>query len=122
MLIPREMIDVGLWRLFPAIEVCRTEAIPCDYPGVMGVPGTAMRRIQGDDRFEILEVRHDLKIGGRTKYARVMIRLRHARMPDMVDINAMLREAGSNYRVEFEGADDIRNEEGLDDEDQPVRL
>lgn len=88
----------------------------------MGVPVTAMRWIQGDDRFEILGVRHDLKIDGRKRYARIMIRLRRARMPNMVDINAMLRKAGSEYYVEFEGADDVRNEEGLDDEDQPVRL
>ena len=67
-----------------AIEVPRVDAIPSDYPGVMGVPITFLGKFN-PDQFEILGY-PDGKVGpsqwvprvnGKNKYARILIRHRN---------------------------------------------
>ena len=94
------IVDGGLWRLFPCIEVGKTKDIPGDYPGPIGVPITALDKIQGDARFEILDSIRP-KIGGRQLYRRVVIRNTCPELPDIVDINALLEACGSDYEIDI---------------------
>ena len=77
---------------FDAININRTEDIPCDYNGVMGVPITFMDKYS-PDQFEIIGLiagnirglagieskigKDGPYIGGRLKYGRVLIRNKH---------------------------------------------
>ncbi len=70
---------------YDAIEVGKTDTIPCDYDGKMGVPITFMDKYN-PDQFEILGLDryiednphygHRFKIGGKETYARIIIRRR----------------------------------------------
>lgn len=61
-----------------AINVDRTQNIPCDYVGLMGVPITFLHRFN-PNQFEIVKFRKgddgkDLTICGRTPYFRILVR------------------------------------------------
>lgn len=61
-----------------AINVDRTQNIPCDYEGLMGVPITFLHRFN-PDQFQIVRFRKgddgkDLTIDGRTPYFRILVR------------------------------------------------
>ena len=63
---------------YPAINVDRTEDIPADYAGAMGVPITFLHKYN-PEQFEILGFRKgldgkDLVINGRSPYFRILIR------------------------------------------------
>jgi hypothetical protein len=64
---------------YDAIEIPRTEAIPSDYSGVMGVPISFLGKYN-PDQFEIVKFRHgddgkDLRLtDGKTPYFRILIR------------------------------------------------
>ncbi len=63
---------------YPAINVDRTEDIPSDYAGAMGVPITFLHRYS-PEQFEILGFRkgldgRDLAINGRCPYFRILIK------------------------------------------------
>jgi hypothetical protein len=64
---------------YDAIEVPFTEAIPSDYPGVMGVPISFLSKYS-PDQFEIVKFRHgddakDLRLSdGSCPYFRVLIK------------------------------------------------
>lgn len=70
---------------YDAIEVPKTDAIPCDYDGKMGVPITFMDKYN-PDQFEIVGLDryvednphygHRFKINGKETYARIIIRRR----------------------------------------------
>lgn len=72
---------------YDAIEVGKTANIPCDYPGVMGVPITFLDKyspeqfeIIGLDRYTVPKqflVGGRVAINGKPKYARVLIRNKH---------------------------------------------
>ena len=68
---------------YDAIEVSKAVDIPCDYPGVMGVPVTFLFKynpkqfeILGLDRFieDNPKPGHRFTIDGKEKYARILIR------------------------------------------------
>lgn len=84
--------DYPVYDNYNAIEVGRTADIPCDYYGVMGVPLTFMCQYN-PDQFEIVgqthsgdttpevealrtdeRYRHGGRIGGKEKFARILIR------------------------------------------------
>ena len=77
----REVNGVGYQKYenYDAIEVPKTESIPVDYPGVMGVPISFLSKYN-PDQFEIVKFRHgddgkDLRLSdGRTPYFRILIR------------------------------------------------
>lgn len=100
--VPLEFITEGDgWRLFPCIEVSYTKDIPCDYPGPMGVPITAMDKIgTSGEKFEILDTITP-QIGDRRLYQRIIIRNLHPELPKIIDLNAALEKYGSKYRGEF---------------------
>ena len=61
-----------------AINVDRTQNIPCDYEGLMGVPITFLHRFN-PDQFQIVRFRKgddgkDLTIAGRAPYFRILVR------------------------------------------------
>ena len=61
-----------------AINVDRTQDIPCDYDGLMGVPITFLHRFN-PEQFKIVRFRKgddqkDLRIGGKTPYFRILIK------------------------------------------------
>lgn len=61
-----------------AINIDRTQNIPCDYEGLMGVPITFLHRFN-PDQFQIVRFRKgddgkDLTIDGRTPYFRILVR------------------------------------------------
>lgn len=63
---------------FNAIEVPYTDSIPNDYNGIMGVPITFLDKYN-PKQFEIVGFRKgedgkDLKINGKTKYCRILIK------------------------------------------------
>ena len=65
---------------YDAIEVGRTENIPCDYDGAMGVPITFLDKYC-PEQFEIIKFRHgddgkDLAVNGKCPFCRILIRRR----------------------------------------------
>jgi len=63
---------------FDAIEVSKTQNIPVDYEGAMGVPITFLTKYN-PDQFEIIKFRKgnddkDLSIGGKCPYFRILIK------------------------------------------------
>ena len=70
---------------FDAIDVPFTDAIPCDYPGIMGVPITFLDKYN-PDQFEIIGQMANTKVTeynfgypfveGKRKYARILIKKR----------------------------------------------
>ena len=63
---------------YDAIEVNKTADIPCNYPGVMGVPITFLDKYN-PEQFEIIKFRKgdddkDLSIKGYCPYFRILIR------------------------------------------------
>lgn len=71
---------------YDAINVGRTADIPCDYPGVMGVPITFLEKYN-PEQFEIIGIMASTQItefnfgypyvNGQKKYARILIRNKH---------------------------------------------
>ena len=92
-----EIVDQGLWKLFPVIEVPRVEDIPCDYPGAMGVPKSGVLIIDN--------LRP--KIDGKPKYRRLIIRNIKPDLPkEDIDFGEMLEKSGVKLFIELsvEGA------------------
>lgn len=91
-LINLQKIFHGNERIYPkydncdAINVNRTQDIPYDYRGLMGVPITFLHKYN-PGQFEIVRFRKgddgkDLSINGKCPYFRILIRNRHPRRPD----------------------------------------
>lgn len=73
--------DYPKYDNYDAINVDKTQDIPCDYPGVMGVPITFLDKYN-PEQFEIIKFRKgnddkDLSINGRCPYFRILIRNKH---------------------------------------------
>ena len=72
---------VGIFEWHDAIDVPFTDAIPSDYPGVMGVPISFLSKYN-PEQFEIVKFRHgddgkDLRFSdGNSPYFRILIRHR----------------------------------------------
>lgn len=67
---------------YDAIEVGRTQNIPCDYSGVMGVPITFLTKFN-PDQFELVGTEKTINVGGTLylngegKFKRILIRNRN---------------------------------------------
>ena len=88
-----DIVENGLWRLYPVINVDKVKDIPSDYPGLMGVPITFMDKYN-PEAFEILACPNHLKIEGRETYRRLIIRNLHPVLPEEVDLQADMRRVG----------------------------
>ncbi len=95
-----DLVNSDLWRLFPVIEVSKTKDIPCDYPGAMGVPITALGKLP-QDRFQLLDILKPV-IGNRALYQRLIIRNLQPDLPEEVDLADLLRCSGSKYEIQVE--------------------
>lgn len=98
-----EIVNGGLWRLFPVIECNKTKDIPCDYPGAIGVPITALDKIgrnDGHSGFLIIDNAMP-KINEKQCYRRLIIRNLEPKISCQVDILEMLEKCGVNVLVEF---------------------
>lgn len=96
------IVDSDLWRLFPTIEVPYTDGIPSDYPGAMGVPMSALDKInyRGCDRdFELLATLRPV-IDRKPLYQRLIIRNLHPTLPEEVDLIALLHQWGVEVGIE----------------------
>ena len=76
--------DYPKYDNYDAINVDKTQDIPCDYPGVMGVPITFLDKYN-PEQFEIIKFRKgnddkDLSINGKCPYFRILIRNKHPQM------------------------------------------
>ena len=74
--------DYPKYDNYDGINVNRTQNIPCDYFGAMGVPITFMDKYN-PEQFEIIKVRKgdnekDLRIDGKAPYFRILIKRRRA--------------------------------------------
>ena len=88
-----EFYNGNLWRFFPVIEVPNTDLIP-DYPGAMGVPITALDKIDyryEDSQFELLNILRPL-INGKEIYRRFIIRLRRPTLPNSFDLQELFNK------------------------------
>ena len=104
-----EIINQGLWRLFPVIEVGKVKDIPSDYPGAMGIPITAMGKIQRNDGKSGMSIIDSLRpeIDGKPKYQRLIIRNLKPELPKQdIDFGEMLEKTGVKLFIELsvEGA------------------
>lgn len=99
-----QLLHSGLWKIFPIICVDKTKDIPADYPGAMGVPITALDKLNRA-RFEILGLTagHERLTNGRTPYRRVVIRDLRPDLPDEIDLAEWFARMGVPLEVD-EGA------------------
>ena len=95
----QDVIEKGLWRLWPIINVDRTLDIPRDYPGAMGVPITYMDK-HDPERFELLGMTHKGRIGDRQVYARLLIRNLHPDLPEVLNLTEWFERMGETLIVE----------------------
>ena len=58
---------------FDAIEVSKSEDIPVDYDGLMGVPISYMK-FHNPDQFEIIDLPDNLQIKGKEIFVRILIK------------------------------------------------
>jgi len=96
--------DYMIWRLFPTINIDKTADTPCDYPGAMGVPITALDtllqgRNDGKSGFLILDSVKP-SIDEKSKYQRLIIRNLHPLLPKVVELRGLLRRCGVEIIVE----------------------
>ncbi len=82
--------DYPVFDNYDAINVNRTQDIPLDFAGIMGVPITFLHKYN-PMQFEIIQFRKgndgkDLSIGGKCPYFRILIRNIQIANPDLADI------------------------------------
>lgn len=90
-----EIVNGGLWRLFPTIEISKTKNIPCDYPGAMGVPVTVLDKIGKNDGHSGLILLDNCvpKIDGKNTYRRLIVRNLKPVLPKEIDLGEMLSKS-----------------------------
>ena len=89
-----DLVNGSLWRRLPVINVDRTEDIPCDWPGLMGVPITFLDRCS-PEQFRIYGITNHAKlVSGREPYRRILVRNLKPKLPDIVDLEALFALAG----------------------------
>lgn len=95
-----DIVNSDLWRLFPAINVNKTKDIPSDYAGVIGVPITYLDK-HNPAQFEIIGILKP-KIGRKELYRRILIRNLNPDLPEIVDLQKLLEQSGSEHEVSIE--------------------
>lgn len=114
--VPTEQLLRGdLWKIFPTICVDRTKDIPVDYPGAMGVPITALDKLNRA-QFEILELTdgHQRLVNARTPYRRIVIRNLHPDLPDEIDLAEWFARMGVPLEVDFDEGDALPDGDCMD--------
>lgn len=104
----KDFLQSGLWRLFPVINVDKVKDIPCDYPGLMGVPITFLskiRRNDGSSGFLIVDLIRP-KIQGKALYRRLIIRNLKPDLPETIDLAEMLKREG--VELEIKTTDEVK--------------
>lgn len=82
-----DIVNNGLWALFPAINCDKVKDIPLDYPGLMGVPITFLDK-HDPEHFELIGMIRNPKINGKNLYRRLCIRNLHPDLPEIIDLIA----------------------------------
>lgn len=95
-----DVVNKGLWKLFPAINVDKTAYIPKDYPGPMGVPITFMDKFC-DSQFELLGKLDNGCIKGRNLYKRLLIRNLKPDLPEYIDLMEWFAVLGIPLEIEM---------------------
>ena len=96
-----DIVQGGLWRLFPVINVDRVKDIPCDYPGAMGVPITIFDKLCRK-QFDVLDCVHHVQLeNGRHPYRRVVIRNLRPELPDEIDLAVWFSRMGLPLDVDI---------------------
>lgn len=99
-----DIINKGLWRLFPTINIDKTADIPKDYPGPMGVPISFMDKYV-DTQFELLGKLDNGRVNGRALYKRLLIRNLKPELPEHIDLVSWFERMGVPLEI-VEVADD----------------
>ena len=98
---PSEIVNSDLWQLFPAIECSKVKDIPCDYPGAIGVPITALDKIgknDGHSGFQILDNAIP-RVNGKECYRRLIIRNLNPKLPNEVELLELLEKSGVKPKI-----------------------
>lgn len=95
----QDIVDKGLWRLWPVINCDKTKDIPVDYPGAIGVPITYMGK-HDPERFELLGMVSNPKINGQNLFKRLVIRNLHPDLPEVLDLTEWFERMGEPLIVE----------------------
>ena len=96
-----DIINTNLWRNWPVICVDRTDEIPVDYPGLMGVPITFLDKFN-PGQFEIIDISKHYKLeNGREPYKRIFIRNKKPHMPETIDLVETFDAMGVPIDFEF---------------------
>ena len=95
-----DVVNKGLWRLWPVINCDKTLDIPRDYPGLMGVPITYMDK-HDPEQFELVGKGDGLKIGERNVFKRLLIRNLHPDLPEVIDLVEWFERMGEALEVEI---------------------
>lgn len=93
-----DIVNRGLWRLFPVINIDYVKDIPYDYPGPMGVPITFMDK-WNNEQFQLLGLITKSIVNGKEKYKRMMIRNLKPALPEYINLQEWLDRCGSPYEV-----------------------
>lgn len=99
-----DVVDKGLWRIFPAINVNKTADIPKNYPGPMGVPITFMDKFSAT-QFELLGYTHKGTVKGRHVYARLLVRNLKPELPEFIDLFSWFERLGVPLEIEELGTE-----------------
>lgn len=97
-----DVVNSDLWKLFPAINVDKFKDVPVDYPGVIGVPITALDKIgcnDGSSGFLVLDMLRPI-INGKPRYQRLLIRNLKPQLPEEIDLAELLERAGVEIEIE----------------------
>lgn len=83
-----DILAADFWRLLPVINVDRTEDIPRDWPGLMGVPITYLPKDgRGPNgRLEMMDLGNHPRVEGLELYKRVIVRDRRPDLPEYMDL------------------------------------
>lgn len=99
-----DIVNHGLWKLWPVINVDRCKDIPCDYPGAMGVPITFLDKMgknDGHSGFELLGIKRGLEAEGRKLYQRLIIRNLCPELPEEIDLIEWLNRSGVAIEIDL---------------------
>ncbi len=90
-----------LWKLYPAINCDKTQDIPVDYPGPIGVPITYMANYN-PERFEIVDNISPV-VNGKEKYRRIIIRNKRPEIKGPVDLTEVLEMRHADVLITKDG-------------------
>ena len=89
-----DFVNSTLWQHLPVINVDKCDDIPCDWPGLMGVPITFLDKFS-PNQFQIYDLTNHIKLeNGREPYRRIIVRNLQPILPELIDITELFALVG----------------------------